>query len=245
MWVTGRASRGIGRATALLAARAGYTVALTYAERASAAQEVVAEIIASGRGAFAMQADISVERDVLRVYAAVDDSDEPFVGLVNNAAVLDRQTRLDAMSAARMERIFAVNVLGAFLCVREAVLRLSTRHGGIGGSIVNVSSMASRLGSPNEYIDYAASKGALDTLTIGLSKEVAAEKVRVNCVRPGLIHTEMHASAGEPGRVTRLASSVPMERGGEPEEVARAILWLLGPEASYSTGTFIDVAGGR
>jgi NAD(P)-dependent dehydrogenase (short-subunit alcohol dehydrogenase family) len=165
--------------------------------------------------------------------------------LVNNAGVLERQTRLDDMEAARFERVFATNITGAFLCAREAVRRMSTRHGGKGGAIVNVSSMASRLGSPGEYVDYAASKGAIDALTIGLAKEVAAEGIRVNAVRPGVIYTEIHASGGEPGRVDRVKSAVPMQRGGQPEEVARAILWLASSEASYSTGTFIDVSGGR
>jgi NAD(P)-dependent dehydrogenase (short-subunit alcohol dehydrogenase family) len=166
-------------------------------------------------------------------------------GLVNNAGILEKHMRLDEMEAGRFERVFATNILGAFLCAREAVRRMSTRHGGSGGAIVNVSSMAARLGSPNEYIDYAASKGAIDAMTLGLSKEVAEERIRVNAVRPGVIYTEIHASGGEPGRVDRVKSAVPMKRGGQPEEVARAILWLLSEEASYCTGTFIDVSGGR
>jgi NAD(P)-dependent dehydrogenase (short-subunit alcohol dehydrogenase family) len=169
----------------------------------------------------------------------------PLAGLVNNAGILERQARLEDMDMARLARVFAVNVIGALLCAREAVRRMSTRRGGAGGAIVNVSSLASRLGSPEEYVDYAASKGAIDTLTIGLAKEVAADGIRVNAVRPGFIYTEIHASGGEPGRVDRVKSMVPMKRGGQPEEVARAILWLLSDEASYSSGTFIDVAGGR
>ncbi len=242
--ITG-ASRGIGRACAEAAARAGYAVAITFAQRASAAEAVVAAINAEGGKATAYAADIAQESDVIALFDALDKQPEPLTGLINNAAVLDQQTRLDAMSAARMSRIFNVNVLGTFLCTREAVRRMSTAHGGEGGAIVNISSMAARLGSPNEYIDYAASKGAVDSLTIGLSKEVAAEGIRVNGVRPGLIYTEMHASSGEAGRVDRLKSTVPMQRGGQAAEVAAAALWLLSDGASYATGTFIDVAGGR
>ena len=242
--ITG-ASRGIGRACAESAASAGYAVAVTYTERAGAADEVVTRIRSAGGKAKAFKADISVESDVLALFSALDDEPEPLTGLINNAAILDQQTRLDGMSASRMARIFEVNILGTFLCTREAVRRMSTTHGGQGGAIVNISSMASRLGSPNEYIDYAASKGAVDTLTIGLSKEVAAEGIRVNGVRPGLIYTDMHASSGEAGRVDRLKSSVPMQRGGQAHEVAAAALWLLSEEASYVTGTFIDTAGGR
>ena len=236
--VTG-GSRGIGAATVRLAAERGWTVCFSYLHRS---QE--AEALARDTGATAVQADVRNEADIVRLFdtaAALG----PIRGFVNNAAILEPQMRLDEMDAARMERIFATNAIGALLCAREAVRRMSTRHGGLGGAIVNVSSAASRLGSPNEYIDYAASKGAVDTLTIGLAKEVAAEGIRVNAVRPGLIYTEMHADGGEPGRVDRLKASVPMQRGGHPDEVARAILWLLSEEASYATGTFLDLAGGR
>ena len=199
----------------------------------------------AGAKAIAVQADVSVESDVVRLFETVDRELGPLAALVNNAGILQRQMRVDAMTAERITEVFAVNVLGAFLCCREAIRRMSTVHGGAGGSIVNVSSMASRLGSPHEYVDYAASKGAIDTLTVGLSKEVAAEGIRVNAVRPGLIHTEMHASGGEPGRVERLAGTVPLRRGGQPDEVAHAVLWLLSDEASFTTGTFIDVSGGK
>lgn len=238
-------SRGIGRATCLLAARRGYRVLFSYHQQAEAARSLASRICEDGGIAEGIRADVSVEADVLRLFETADRCPAPLAGLVNNAGVLDVQTRLEDMSAERIRRILAVNVLGVFLCAREAIRRLSTRRGGPGGSIVNVSSMAARLGAPNEYIDYAASKGAMDTMTSGLAREVAGEGIRVNAVRPGLIHTEMHASGGEPGRVERLAPGVPMGRGGDPREVARAILWLLGPEASYVTGSFTDVAGGR
>jgi NAD(P)-dependent dehydrogenase (short-subunit alcohol dehydrogenase family) len=192
-----------------------------------------------------VEGDVARESDVVRLFDTAAQALGPATVLVNNAGILERQVRLDEMEAERFERVFAINVIGAMLCAREAVRRMSTRHGGRGGSIVNVSSMASRLGSPGEYIDYAASKGAIDTLTIGLAKEVAGEGIRVNAVRPGVIYTEIHASGGEPGRVDRVKSAVPMQRGGQPEEVARAILWLASDESSYSTGTFIDVSGGR
>ena len=200
---------------------------------------------AAGGQALPLQLDV---RDEQAVAAAMARAAERFGGidaLVNNAGVLEAQTRLENIDAARLHRVFATNVTGSFLCAREAVKRLSTRHGGRGGSIVNVSSMASRLGSPNEYIDYAAAKGAIDSMTIGLAREVAAEGIRVNAVRPGLIDTEIHASGGEPGRIERLKGGIPLGRGGTAEEVARAILWLASDEASYSTGTFIDVSGGR
>jgi NAD(P)-dependent dehydrogenase (short-subunit alcohol dehydrogenase family) len=238
-------SRGIGAATARLAAQQGYDTVITYVSRADDAADVIRDVKALGQQAISVAVDVSDEEQVLDLFGAVDALDGPLVGLVNNAAVLDQQMRLDEMSAARIQRILAVNVLGAFLCTRETVKRLSTKYGGNGGSIVNVSSMASRLGSPNEYIDYAASKGAVDAMTIGLSKEVANEGIRVNGVRPGLIYTEMHASGGEAGRVERLQNTVPMGRGGQPEEVANAIMWFLSDASSYATGAFIDVAGGR
>jgi NAD(P)-dependent dehydrogenase (short-subunit alcohol dehydrogenase family) len=242
--VTG-GSRGIGAETAKLAAERGYAVAVNFRERADAAEQVVEDIRRAGGDAFAVRGDVSVEADVVRLFERVDAEPGPLRALVNNAGIVAEQSRLDGMSAERLARVFAVNVLGAFLCAREALLRMSTRHGGGGGAIVNVSSAASRLGSPSEYVDYAASKGALDTLTIGLAKEVAAEGVRVAAVRPGIIDTAIHASGGDPDRVGRLRSGVPMQRGGEAVEVARAILWLVSDEASYSTGAILDVAGGR
>ena len=242
--VTG-GGRGIGAATARLAAERGYWVCVNYRSDAASAAEVVAHAKKAGVKAIAVQGDVAKEADVVRLFDAAAAGLGPVTALVNNAGILERQCRLDEMEAARFERILATNVMGTLLCAREAVRRMSTRHGGRGGAIVNVSSMASRLGSPGEYVDYAASKGAIDSLTIGLSKEVAEEGIRVNSVRPGVIHTEIHASGGEPGRVERVKGAVPMKRGGQPEEVARAILWLLSPESSYSTGTFIDVSGGR
>jgi NAD(P)-dependent dehydrogenase (short-subunit alcohol dehydrogenase family) len=242
--VTG-GGRGIGAATATLAAQRGYDVCVNYRSDASSAQHVAEAIRKSGRKAIAVQADIAVEADVLRLFESAALELGPLTALVNNAGILGRHTRLDDMEAARFQRVFATNITGAFLCAREAVRRMSTRHGGKGGGIVNVSSMASTLGSPGEYVDYAASKGAIDTLTIGLAREVASEGIRVNAVRPGVIYTEIHATGGEPGRVDRVKSAVPMKRGGEPDEVARAILWLLSDESSYSTGAFIDVSGGR
>ena len=241
--VTG-GSRGIGAATARLAGARGYTVCVNYRQNRDAADKVVRAIEAGGSRAVAAQADVANEADVLRLFETSDKLG-PLSALVNNAGILETQMRVDAMDASRLQRVFATNVIGAFLCAREAVRRLSTRHGGNGGGIVNVSSGASRLGSPGEYVDYAASKGAIDTLTIGLAREVAEEGVRVNCVRPGHIYTELHASGGEPNRVDRVKEVVPMKRGGDPEEVAHAILWLLSDEASYVTGSFIDVAGGK
>jgi NAD(P)-dependent dehydrogenase (short-subunit alcohol dehydrogenase family) len=242
--ITG-ASRGIGAATARLAAERGYAVAVNYRSAREAAQALVGEITGAGGRAATIQGDVAKEADVLRIFDEAVRALGPLTALVNNAGILEAQCRLDEMSAERFARVLATNVTGSLLCAREAVKRLSTRHGGPGGAIVNVGSMASTLGSPGEYVDYAASKGAIDSLTIGLAREVAAEGIRVNAVRPGVIYTEIHASGGEPGRVDRVKSAVPMRRGGEPGEVARAILWLLSAEASYSTGTFIDVSGGR
>ncbi|AUX29605.1 MULTISPECIES: SDR family oxidoreductase [Sorangium] len=244
MIVTG-GSRGIGAATALLAARRGYAVAVSYLRDVGAAARVVDEIRARGGAALAIAADVSAEDDVVRLFQTVDGALGPVTALVNNAGVLDRQARLEDMTAARVQRILATNVVGSFLCAREAVRRMSTRRGGAGGAIVNVSSRASQLGSPGEYIDYAASKAAVDTLTIGLAREVAAEGIRVNAVRPGIIATDIHASGGDPGRVERLQASLPLGRAGTPEEVAHAILWLASSESSYCTGTLLDVAGGR
>lgn len=244
MLITG-ASRGIGAATALLAAERGFAVAINYRRECEAAEALVARISATGGKACALAADVANEEDVLRLFREVDETFGRLDVLVNNAGVLERQMRLEDMDVARLQRVFAVNVTGTFLCCREAVKRMARRHGGDGGNIVNLSSMASRLGSPNEYIDYAAAKGAVDSLTIGLAKEVAGEGIRVNAVRPGLIKTEIHASGGEPGRVERLQSAIPLGRGGEAEEVARAILFFASDESSYSTGGFIDVSGGR
>lgn len=242
--VTG-GGRGIGAATARFAAARGWAVCLNYRSDRAAAEAVATDIARSGGRALALAANVASEPEVVRLFEEAERALGPLGGLVNNAGILERQARLEDIDAARLERVFAVNVIGAFLCAREAVRRLSTRRGGAGGAIVNVSSIASLLGSPGEYVDYAASKGALDTLTIGLAKEVAADGIRVNAVRPGVIYTGIHASGGEPGRVDRVKDMVPMKRGGQPEEVARAILWLLSDEASYSSGTFIDVAGGR
>jgi NAD(P)-dependent dehydrogenase (short-subunit alcohol dehydrogenase family) len=237
--------RGIGAATARLAASRGYAVCVNYLKDAGAANAVVAGIASAGGQAIAVQADVAVEADVVRLFETCDRELSRLDALVNNAGILETQMRVDAMDAARLQRVFATNVTGSFICAREAVRRMSTRHGGTGGAIVNLSSGAARLGSPGEYVDYAASKGAIDTLTIGLSREVAEEGIRVNAVRAGFIDTGIHASGGEPNRIERVKAMVPMKRGGTADEVANAVLWLLSDEASYTTGAFIDVAGGK
>lgn len=242
--VTG-GSRGIGAATALLAASRGYAVCVNYRSNAGAAAEVTSAITMAGGRAIAVQGDVAIEPDVVRLFETVDRELGSLTALVNNAGILETQMRVETMDAARLQRILATNVTGAFVCAREAIKRMSTRHGGRGGSIVNLSSRAAILGSPGEYVDYAASKGAIDTLTIGLAQEVAAEGIRVNAIRAGVIVTDIHASGGEPGRVERIKSKIPMQRGGTVDEVARAILWLMSDEASYTTGAFLDVSGGR
>jgi NAD(P)-dependent dehydrogenase (short-subunit alcohol dehydrogenase family) len=242
--ITG-ASRGIGAATARLAAQLGYRVCVNYRDNEDAAHQVVDSIRATGGEAESVQADVGVEADVLRLFDACETSFGALRALVNNAGILETQMRLESMTAERMQRIFTTNVIGTMLCAREGARRMSTRHGGQGGAIVNISSGAARLGAPGEYVDYAASKGAIDTLTVGLSKELAGDGIRVNAVRPGYIYTQMHASGGEPGRVDRLKDQIPLQRGGTADEVARAVLWLLSEEASYTTGSFLDVTGGR
>ncbi|WP_114968662.1 SDR family oxidoreductase [Rhodoferax ferrireducens] len=238
-------SRGIGAATALLAAQRGYAVAVNYTANSLAADEVVRQIRASGGKAIAVQADVGVEAQVMAMFGTIDAKLGPLTALVNNAGVVDVAARVDEMSVARLRRMFDINVLGSFLCAREAVKRMSTRHGGAGGAIVNVSSVAARLGGAGQYVDYAASKGAIDTFTVGLAKEVALEGIRVNAVRPGIIETDIHASGGQPDRARQMAPLVPMQRAGSALEVAQAIIWLLSNESSYSTGALLDVAGGR
>ncbi|MGB8712008.1 MAG: SDR family oxidoreductase [Onishia taeanensis] len=238
-------SRGIGAATARLAAQSGYAVCISYLRNKDAASAVVDEIRQAGGEAIALAADVSVEAEVVRLFEQVDEALGPVTALVNNAGVLEQHMRVEQMDADRLSRVFATNVIGSFICAREAVRRMSSSNGVAGGAIVNVSSAAARLGSPNEYVDYAASKGAIDTFTLGLAQEVATEGIRVNAVRPGVIYTDIHASGGEPDRVDRVKGSVPMQRGGTAEEVANAILWLLSDDASYSTGALLDVAGGR
>ena len=242
--VTG-ASRGIGAAIALLAATEGWAVAVNYHTHSLAADEVVRRIRGDGGRAMAVQADVACEDDVQRMFQQVDAKLGPLSGLVNNAGVVDVAARVDEMSVARLERQWRTHVLGSFVCAREAVRRMSTAHGGSGGGIVNVSSVAARLGAPGQYVDYAACKGAIDTFTVGLAREVAGEGIRVNAVRPGIIDTDIHASGGQPDRAQRLASTIPMQRPGKADEVAHAVLWLLGHGASYTTGALLDVGGGR
>jgi NAD(P)-dependent dehydrogenase (short-subunit alcohol dehydrogenase family) len=242
--ITG-ASRGIGAASALAAAKLGYDIAINYASNQQAAQEVADQVRALGRKVVVLQADIGNETDVIKLFKHVDEQLGVITALVNNAGILENHSRVDAMSLERWQRVFRINVFGCFMCAKEAVKRMSTLHGGKGGSIVNISSVASRLGSPFEYVDYAASKGAVDAMTLGLGKEVAAEGIRVNAVRPGLIYTDIHASGGVPDRVDRLSSLIPMKRGGSAQEVADAVAWLLSDQSAYITGTTIDVSGGR
>jgi NAD(P)-dependent dehydrogenase (short-subunit alcohol dehydrogenase family) len=239
--ITG-AGRGIGAATARLAVQRGYAVCVNYLKDRDSADALAKEL---GSKAIAVPGDVSIEADVLRMFETVDAKLGRLTALVNNAGIVATKARVDEIGAARLQRMMAVNVVGAFLCAREAIKRMSKKHGGPGGAIVNVSSGAARLGSPSEWVDYAASKGAIDTMTLGLSKELADDGIRVNCVRPGFVNTGIHAGAGEPNRIERLRDSIPMKRGGEPEEVARAIIWLLSEEASYSTGAILDVTGGR
>ncbi|WP_076592159.1 SDR family oxidoreductase [Herminiimonas arsenitoxidans] len=244
MIVTG-GSRGIGAEIAKLGAADGYAVCISYVKNKAAADAVVDAIVQAGGEAMAVAADVAVEADILHLFETVDKRYGTLTALVNNAGILETQMRVDQMDAARMQRIFTTNIVGSFLCAREAVKRMSTLHGGSGGAIVNTSSVAARAGGPGEYVDYAASKGAIDTMTVGLAKEVATEGIRVNAVRPGVIYTEIHASGGEPGRVDRVKGNIPMQRGGEAHEVAQAVLWLLSDKASYTTGSFLDVTGGR
>jgi len=239
MLVTG-AGRGIGAATARLAARRGYKVCVNYLRDRAAAEKLASEI-----GALAVPADVSSEADVVRLFKTVDDKLGRLTALINNAGIVDVRSRVEDMSIQRLQRMFAVNVIGSFLCAREAIKRMSKRHGGSGGVIVNLSSAAARLGSPGDYVDYASAKGAIDTFTIGLAKEVAAEGIRVNAVRPGVIRTEIHATSGDPARLERIGATAPLARPGEPEEVAQAVLWVASDEASYTTGAIVDVTGGR
>ena len=238
-------SQGIGASTARLAAKNGYTVVINYHQNHTAATELVREIEMDGGGAIAFQADVSNEKEIEQLFLNIDSKVGNVTALVNNAAIIDSQMRFIDMTAARIQKTFATNVIGSFICAREAIKRMSTRNNGTGGSIVNISSIAARFGAPFEYIDYAASKGAIDAMTIGLAKEVAEENIRVNAVRPGLIDTDIHKKAGDPGRVERLQINLPLKRAGKPEEVATTILWLLSDEASYVSGAIVDVTGGR
>ena len=244
MLVTG-ASRGIGAETARLAAQAGYAVCINFHHSESEANELLDSLLASGANAIAVRADIGVESEVGRLFETIDGQLGPLTALVNNAGILEQQSDFENISLDRLQRIFRTNVEGSFLCCQQAIRRMSTKRGGEGGSIVNLSSRAAVLGGPHEYIDYAASKGAIDAMTIGLSKELGKQGIRVNAVRPGLIYTDMHASGGEAGRVDRLKSGVPMQRGGLAIEVARVIMWLISEDASYTTGSFVEVSGGR
>jgi len=244
MLITG-ASRGIGAATARLAAHQGYALCLNYHQREDAVKQVLKQVHAAGASAITVKADVADESQVLQMFEVIDREFGQLDVLVNNAGMLEQQMRLEQMDAARWTRVLGANVIGSFLCAREAIKRMSTQHGGQGGSIINLSSIAARLGAPGEYIDYAAAKGAIDSMTVGLAREVAGEGIRVNAVRPGVIHTEIHASGGEPDRIERVKSSVPMGRGGQAEEVAEAILWLASEHASYTTGALLDVSGGR
>ncbi len=242
--ITG-ASRGIGREAAILAGRRGWSVGVNFAGNADAAAKTVADVVAAGGRAIAIKGDVAIEADVIAMFDAVEKAFGKLDGFVNNAGIVAPGMKLAEMTAARMKRLFEVNVLGAYLCAREAARRMSTSRGGRGGAIVNISSAAARMGSPGEYVDYAGSKGAIDTLTIGLSKELAPEGIRVNAVRPGVIETEIHASGGEPGRAARVGATTPMGRAGRPEEIAEAIVWLLGDDSSYVAGALLDVSGGR
>ncbi len=238
-------SRGIGAATALLAAQRGYAVAVNYTANSLAADEVVRQIRAGGGTAMAVQADVGVEADIMRLFKQVDAKLGRLAALINNAGVVDVGARVDEMTAARLQRMFTINIVGSFLCAREAVRRMSTKHGGAGGAIVNISSAAARMGGGGQYVDYAASKGAIETFTLGLAKEVALEGIRVNAVRPGIIETDIHASGGQPDRAKQMAPMVPMQRAGTAHEVAKAVIWLMTDESSYTTGSFVDVTGGR
>lgn len=242
--ITG-ASRGIGAATARLAAREGYRICINYVSDDEAAQRVLAEVRELGAEAITVKADVSVEDEIIHLFQRVDAELGPVTALVNNAGTIGQKSQVEQMSEFRLLKLMKTNVVGPILCSKHAVLRMSKRNGGQGGSIVNVSSVAARLGSPNEYVDYAASKGALDTFTVGLAKEVAGDGIRVNAVRPGYIFTDFHALSGDPERVSKLEPGIPMGRGGQAEEVAEAIIWLLSDRASYSTGSFIDLGGGR
>jgi len=242
--VTG-ASRGIGFATAKLASKKGYSVCINYRQDKTAAEHLKQEIVEQGGSAFVIQADVSLESDVDQLFRTIKEEHGSLYGLINNAGVITPQSKLVDMSYERLQRVFNINVIGSFLCAQAAVKQMSTDFGGSGGAIINLSSAAARIGSPNEFIDYAASKGAIDTMTIGLAKEVAEQGIRVNAVRPGLIKTDLHADAGDIDRPEKLKQHIPMKRAGTAEEVANAIVWLLSDEASYVTGTLMDVTGGR